>query len=90
MMRPLVVTGKNPQRPNVVPTGGTLAKAPQVFTVTVPAGHTFAVAPGAGAPAPIAQNATSFTVDFTAASGTFSYTVTDLANSFSSSVTVTV
>ncbi|GFO57862.1 hypothetical protein GMST_01870 [Geomonas silvestris] len=90
MMRPMVVTGKNPQRPNIVPTGGTLPKAAQLFTVTLPAGHSFSVTPGTGAPAPATQNATSFTVDFTAASGTFSYTVTDLANGLSSSVTVTV
>lgn len=34
MMRPLVITGKNPQRPNIVPTSGTVG---QMFTITLAA-----------------------------------------------------
>lgn len=90
MMRPLVITGKNPQRPNVVPTGGTVPKAVQLFGVTLPAGSAgFTVTPGAGAPAPIGYSANSFSVDFSAAAGTFSYTVTDTTTGLSSSVTIT-
>ncbi|GFO57863.1 hypothetical protein GMST_01880 [Geomonas silvestris] len=90
MMRPLVITGKNPQRPNVVPTGGTVPKAVQLFSVTLPAGSAgFTVTPGAGAPAPIGYSANSFSVDFSAAAGTFSYTVTDTTTGLTSSVTIT-
>ncbi|GFO66646.1 hypothetical protein GMLC_02250 [Geomonas limicola] len=90
MMRPLVITGKNPMRPNIVPTGGTLAKAPQLFKVTLPANHSFTVTSSAGAPAVVGQSATNFTVDFTGATGTFTYTVTDSGTGLSSTVTVTV
>jgi spore coat protein A, manganese oxidase len=89
MMRPMVITGKNPQRPNIVPTGGTVPKAQVTFAVTLPAGNAFTVIPGAGAPAPIAFSATSFVVDFSAAAGSFSYAVTDSVTSLASSVTVT-
>ncbi len=47
MMRPLVITGKNPQKPNITPTASAVtATANQVvsFTVTVATGKTFTVA----------------------------------------------
>lgn len=91
MMRPLVITGKNPQRPNIVPTGGRLAATSQLFAVTIAATSAgFTVIPSGAAPAPIAFSATSFTVDFTGLAGTYTYTVKDNTNLTSSSVTVTV
>lgn len=82
MMRPLVITGKNPQRPNIVPTGAVkTAGAQQVFTVTLAAAaSSFTVA----GPAVLGFNATSFTVDQSVA-GT--YVVTDNTG-LASSVTV--
>ena len=71
MMRPLVITGKNPQRPNILPTGATVAGGQKMFTVKLAATATgFTVA----GPAVIAYNATSFTVKL-AVAGT--YVVTD-------------
>jgi len=90
MMRPLVVTGRNPQRPNIVPTGGPVPHGEQLFSVTLAAGSAgFTVTLSAGAPTVIGQNSTSFTVDFAGAAGTFTYTVQDISNQLSSSVTVT-
>ncbi|GFO66647.1 hypothetical protein GMLC_02260 [Geomonas limicola] len=90
MMRPLVITGKNPQRPNVVPTGGVVPKAAQLFTVTLPVGSAgFTVTASAGAPAPIGYSANSFSVDFSAAAGTFTYSVQDTTTGLASTVTVT-
>jgi spore coat protein A len=91
MMRPLVITGKTPQRPNIVPTGGKLPlNASQQFTVTLaPTSTGFTVKPGPGAPLLTGFNATSFTVGFPAA-GTFTYTVKDNSNNLTSSITVTV
>jgi hypothetical protein len=34
MMRPLIITGKNPQRPNILPTSGTVG---QLFKITLAA-----------------------------------------------------
>ncbi len=91
MMRPLVITGKTPQRPNILPTGGNLpVNAIQLFTVTLaPTSAGFTVTPGPGAPLLTGFNATSFTVTFPAP-GTFTYTVKDNSNNLTSSVTVTV
>jgi len=90
MMRPLVITGKNPQRPNIVPTSGNFAVGAQVlFTVTLAATAAgFTVTPGPGAPSVVGTSPNSFTVSFPSA-GKFSYTVADNTG-LSSSVTVTV
>ncbi|MBC8018423.1 MAG: multicopper oxidase domain-containing protein [Verrucomicrobia bacterium] len=91
MMRPLVITGKNPQRPNVLPTGGLLPQAQKLFTVTLASTSTgFTVIPSGAAPAPIGYSAASFTVDFTGKPGTYTYTVKDSTNLLTSSITVTV
>jgi hypothetical protein len=89
MMRPLVITGKAPQRPNILPTGGALPQAQKVFTVTVSTGATFIVTPSSAAVAPIGYTANSFTVDFAGKPGTHTFTVKD-SNNLTSSVTVTV
>jgi len=73
MMRPLVITGKNPQRPNIVPTfasatvTGAVAAPILSFAVTLAAGSTVAsitaVSSDAGYPAPAAvTTATGFDV----------------------------
>lgn len=91
MMRPLIITGQAPQRPNVQPTGGAIALgATQVFTVTLPpASAGFTVTTNVGAPAPSGFTTTSFTVTFLAP-GTYTYTVKDSTSNLTSSVTVNV
>ena len=76
MMRPLIVTGQNPQRPNIVPTAGAIVTptynsvllqlAPPAvtlsFAVTVPVGTTYSVASSNPLGYPATQTATGFDV----------------------------
>jgi len=85
MMRPLIITGQNPQRPNITPTVAAAAPGGSViFTVTTASGaYTVSGVPVTDYTAAGNQ----LTVNFPAA-GSFTITVAD--GGYSSSVTVTV
>jgi hypothetical protein len=87
MMRPLIITGQNPQRPNIVPTVATVSLAAggsQVFTVTAASGSYTAASPGGTN----SISGNQLTVTYTA-TGTYTVTVTDGGLSSTVSVTVT-
>jgi len=95
MMRPLVITGVNPQRPNISPTFASFPSATggnPTFTVTLASTATsYSVAASLGAPANTLPVGNTFTVPVAplTAKGTYTYTVTDNTG-LSSSVTITV
>lgn len=100
MMRPLIITGQNPQRPNIVPTSAavaaTLLPAPQTipFLVTVAAGETFTVTSSDPLNYPAVQTATGFQVTvnpilIVPTTITVTYTVTS-SSGYSSTVTLSI
>jgi len=98
MMRPLVITGKNPQKPNITPTAAaftaTGAALPQTlsFTVTVAAGKTYTVASSnASYPAIVTPAGFDVTVSISPSTppAQVTYTVTD-NTLYSSSVVLTI
>ncbi len=93
MMRPLVITGQNPQRPNIQPTAWSVAGATggtQSFTVTVAAGTAFTVASNSLTitPSNVTTGGFQVVVPLGTAAGTVIFTVT--SNGLSSTVTVTI
>jgi spore coat protein A, manganese oxidase len=96
MMRPLLITGKNPQRPNIVPTGAVVA-AGATFTFTLvlasgsgaPSFNITGGTPGFAAPAVVGSSTSSFTIDCTGSKGSYTIEVID-TNGLKSSVNVTV
>lgn len=102
MMRPLVITGQNPQKPNIGPTSAAVtatgASLPQTvpFTVTVAAGKTYIVA-SSNSLYPAVKTATGFAVTVAQHLATIpptppaavTYTVTD-SSGLTASVVVTI
>jgi len=92
MMRPLIITGQTPQRPNIVPTAATVgAGSTTHFTVTVPSGVTFNVASDNLNITPSNVNAAGFDVVIPAPASaqTVVFTVTG-SNGLKSTVSVTI